>query len=61
MMKCSCTRCGSERLGTWCINCDENPYDKIKSLQADLEALKEENKVLKLTVEHYKSDKNVKF
>ena len=30
-------------------------------LRKELEALKEENKVLKLTVEHYKSDKNVKF
>ena len=36
----------------WCI---------INDLQAELEALKEENKVLKLTIEHYKSDKNVKF
>ena len=32
-----------------------------REAMAELEALKEENKVLKLTVEHYKSDKYVKF
>ena len=32
------TRCGSDDMGCWCTNCDENPYDRIKELEATLES-----------------------
>jgi len=32
-METSCTRCGSNSMGSWCKRCDPDPYDRIKELE----------------------------
>jgi len=40
MMDYSCTRCNTDDMGCWCKNCDENPYDRIKELEGELNLYK---------------------
>jgi len=47
--KSFCTRCGGNEFyfGSGCVKCDENPYDKIKELEAEINDLEQENQRLK--------------